>query len=113
MANFTLDSIREAADVKYASTDIDLGNGTVVSLLNPLRLAEENRSALMKIVDSLGEDDTNQGEVLAEAIRLVASDRSAAEELLALVGEDLAVLSELFTRYTGGVQVGEASASQD
>lgn len=116
MANFTLDDIRTAAEAKYGSTDIELGDGMVVKLVNPLRLPKLRRDALMNIQGDLnaeGEDAKGQEEILAEAIRLVAEKPVQAEALLEAVGDDLTVLAEIFERYTKSTQVGEASASQD
>jgi hypothetical protein len=114
MATFTLDSIREAAEKKYGSTDIPFGEGKVVRLLNPLRLEKEKRKALMSIQDRLEEEgeEVDQEDVLADAIRLVADDKKMADALLKEIGDDLAVLAEIFSTYTGEAQVGEASASQ-
>jgi hypothetical protein len=120
MATFTLDSIRDAAEKKYGSTDIDLGDDNIVRLLNPLRLPKEKRKALMSIQDRLdteekeGEEkeEVDQEAVLADAIRLVAEDSKQAEKLLKVVGDDMAMLAEIFSTYTGEAQVGEASASQ-
>jgi NACalpha-BTF3-like transcription factor len=119
MATFTLDSIREAAEKKYGSTDIEIPEGTV-RLLNPLRLSKEKRKALMSIQDRLdteekeGEEkeEVDQEEILADAIRLVAEDAKLAEKLLKAVGDDMAMLAEIFSTYTGEAQVGEASASE-
>lgn len=119
MATFTLDSIREAAEKKYGSTDIEMPEG-VCRLLNPLRLPKEKRKALMSIQDRLdteGKDEdaeeVDQEEVLADAIRLVAEEPEQAERLLAAVGDDMAMLAEIFSTYTGEAQVGEASASEN
>jgi hypothetical protein len=110
MATFTLDDIRSAAEAKYGSTDIDLGNGDVLSLVNPLRLPKDKRDALTAIQESA--DERDNGDVMRDAIRLVASNEAQAERFLAIVGEDLAMLATVFSAYTEGSQVGEASASQ-
>lgn len=112
MATFTLDDIRAAAEAKYGSTDIDLGNGDVLSLVNPLRLPKEKRDRLSAIQESAEEEGADQGDVMREAIRIVASDQNKAEHFLSLVGDDLAVLATVFSTYTEGTQMGEASASQ-
>jgi hypothetical protein len=112
MANFSLDSIRAAAEAKYGSTDIELGDGFVVRLLNPLRLPKEKRAELLKIQEKLDGDDVDQELVLADAVRLVADNEKAAEKLLSEVGSDLAVLAQIFATYSEGTQVGEASASE-
>lgn len=113
MATFSLDDIRAAAEKKYGSTDIELGDGDVLSLVNPLRLPKEKRTTLTKIQDSANEDGADQGDVMREAIRIVASDASKAERFLDIAGDDLALLATVFSTYTEGGQMGEASASQD
>lgn len=113
---FTTDDIREAADAEYGSTDIELKNGEVVSLLNPLRLDKAKRKRLMSIQDELseeGEEDVDQEEFLTDAIRLVADSRRKADALIEEADGDLAFLAQVFKFYTEGAQVGEASASQD
>jgi len=110
MANFTLDDIRAAAEAKYGSTDIDMGEHGILSLVNPLRLPKEKRDALSKIQES--SEDRDQGDVMRDAIRLVASDNHKADRFLEIAGDDLAMLATVFSTYTDGAQVGEASASQ-
>ncbi|MFJ6893591.1 phage tail assembly protein [Streptomyces hokutonensis] len=112
MASFSLDSIRAAAEAKYGSTDIDLGDGFVTRLVNPLRLPKEKRAELLKIQEKMDGDDVDQELVLADAVRLVAENPKAAEKLLDAVGSDLAVLAQIFATYSEGTQVGEASASE-
>ncbi|MFI9228980.1 phage tail assembly protein [Streptomyces rimosus] len=112
MASFSLDDIRTAAEAKYGSTDIELGDDTV-RLLNPLRLPKLSRQKLTQLQDLMGGEDADQEELLSEAIRLVAETRKAADKLLKAVGGDLALLAEIFDRYGKGTQVGEASASRD
>jgi hypothetical protein len=108
----SLDSIRQAAEAKYGSTDIDI-NGQVVRLLNPLRLSKEKRQALLDTQRQLDTDpehaaDVDQEELLSESIRLVAATPKQATALLDAVAGDLAVLAEIFAEYSKGAQVGEA-----
>lgn len=112
MANaITLDDIRAAAEARYGSTDIDLGDGTVVKLLNPLRLPKEKRAKLTGLQDRLGVDGADQEALLAEALSTVAESPIKAAKLLKAVGGDLAVLASIFEAYSRGTQVGEASPS--
>ncbi|MFI7315477.1 phage tail assembly protein [Streptomyces venezuelae] len=111
MASYSLDDIRNAAEAKYGSTDIELG-GETVRLLNPLRLTKAARNELTALQERLGDDGADQEELLSEAIRLVAEHTKAADRLLKAVNGDLAVLAEIFDRYGEGTQAGEASASQ-
>ncbi|MFG1602846.1 phage tail assembly protein [Actinoplanes sp. NPDC049265] len=112
MSSFMLDDIRAAAEVKYGSTDIDLGT-RVVKLLNPLRLPKKQRAALIAVQEKLNAGDADQEALLSEALSLVTETPAAAQALLAAIGDDLAVLVEVFSRYSEGTQVGEASASRD
>lgn len=113
MATFSLDDIRNAAEAKYGSTDIDMGGGDMLVLANPLRLPKEKRKALGTIQDNMdGDEDRDQADALRDAIRIVATDQVKAERFLSIVGDDLAMLATVFNKYTEGSQVGEASASQ-
>lgn len=112
MATFSLDDIRAAAEAKYGSTDISLGGGETMILVNPLRLPKEKRDRLSKIQEAAEVEDADQGDVMREALRLVTSTPHATEKFIEVAGDDLALLATVFENYTEGAQVGEASASQ-
>ena len=126
MATFTLDDIRNAAEAKYGSTDIQVGD-VLVRLLNPLRLSKTNRAALMatqKLLETKKEDsedgaeveeveEVDQEETFHKIIVLVAETEFQAKALLDAIGDDLAQLASVFEMYSEGTQAGEASASQD
>lgn len=107
MSKVTLDSIRSAAEAKYGSTDIEIGDATVV-LTNALRLSKERRNKLMSLQEDMKADGADQTELLREAIRTVCLHGETAELLLSEVGDDLAVLSLIFEQYGEGTQAGEA-----
>ncbi len=112
---YSLDDIRTAADAKYGSTDIEVGDITV-RLLNPLRLSEENRKGLMDTqkkmsADNEGEDEPNTIELFHDSLRFVAETDKQADALIEACGRDLAVLAQVFETYGEAAQVGEASAS--
>lgn len=114
MASYTLDSIRDAAEAQYGSTDITLGDD-VVRLLNPLRLPQDDRSKLVGLQKELNgaaeDEDLDQVELIQRAIRLVAENDAKATLLIDAIGDDLAVLAQVFETYGKATQVGEASAS--
>lgn len=112
MANFTLDDIRAAADKKYGSMKIDLGDDGIVELLNPLRLPKEKRDALGKIGERMEAEDADQEAIFGDALRLAAKVQAPCEALIEQIGGDLGVLAQLFEDYSNGTQVGEASASE-
>lgn len=109
---FTLDDIRAAAEKKYGSTDITLDDGTELVLLNAMRLPKDRRTKLLASQDLLNEEGADQAAIMADALRLVAEDPRQAEKLLATVGDDLALLAQVFDAYVGETELGEASASQ-
>ncbi|MFC0622815.1 phage tail assembly protein [Kribbella deserti] len=113
LSTFTLDDIRTAAERKYGSTDIALTETETLRLLNPLRLSKQNRTALIATQEKLSDEDADQETILADCIRLIADSDAKATKLLDAIDGDLAMLMEVFERYSAGVQVGEASASQD
>lgn len=107
MATFTLDDIKAAADKQYASTIIELGDFTV-ELVNPLRLPDEKREALMGLQGKMEDENADQRETLEDAIRLVAAKSIQADKLIEALGGDLALLAVVFQSYTEGTQAGEA-----
>jgi len=116
--SITLDSIRAAADAKYGSFDIELTDGSVTKLLNPLRLTEQARAELKTVSGQLSAaaeaestEDVDQVALFENAIRVVSETPAQADKLLTAVGGDLAILAEIFAGYGEGTQVGEASAS--
>lgn len=113
MAAFTLDSLRAAADAKYASMDISLPDSDVCSLRNPLRMDKAERDELLALQERMNseDEDVDQEALLADALLLIASNKHAARKLLDEIGGDLAVLAATFEAYTEGTQAGEASAS--
>lgn len=114
MASYTLDDIRAAADAKYGSTDIDLGEGRVLVLLNPMRLTKEERAELKAVQDDVNEDEVDEDaqlEGMREIIRVAARRSDLAEVLFAAIGDDVALLASVLEAYNKGTQAGEASAS--
>lgn len=116
--NITLDSIRDAADKKYAPLVIDLGDGTEVELANVLRLGKEKRAELSRIQDFLADDDAAEAsedekiEMIREILRLVATDTNSVNRMLNIVGDDIAFLMQVFDTYQSKEDLGEASASE-
>lgn len=117
---FTLDMIREATEAKYGSLDIPMEDGSVVSLLNPLRLAKGKRDELMEVQKQLSSDEKDEDapEVDQEAtfvriFELVAATEAQAGKLIAALEGDLAAMAVVFEKYGEDTQAGEASASQD
>lgn len=105
----TLDSIRAAADAKYGATEIDLGNGTVVRLLNVLRLTAEKRAEVRALRSGDADsDETDQVAMFHKMIRAIAETPAQAEALLTAVGDDLALLAQIVSEYAEGTQAGEA-----
>jgi hypothetical protein len=112
-AQFTLDAIREAAEAKYGATEIVVDDKTTVRMLNPLRLPKTVRDALVAIREELTAEGADQAEIFRKCIVLVSEEEAKARILVDAVGDDLALLAEIFRTYTEGTSVGEASPSAD
>lgn len=112
MATFSLDDIRAAADKKYGHTEIPMGDGSSVRLVNALRLPKEKRDQLTSIQDQMSAEGADQVEVLSSAVRLIAESDEQADRLLNALDGDLALLVQTFAFYTEGTEAGEASGSQ-
>lgn len=119
----SLDEIRESANAKYGALEIEVGDKVVV-LRNVLRLPKADREKLRglqeKIIGEKSEDgkripdpDVDQAELFRDVITLVCSSKSDAKVLLSAVGDDLAVLAEIFYEYNKATKVGEAQPSHE
>lgn len=108
--DLTLDDIRAAVERKYAALPVCLGDGTKVVLLNPLRLDKAKRAHLEQAQKAMKEQGADQVDCLKDIIRTVAERRSAGDKLLREIGDDAAMLAELFATYGKRCKPGEASA---
>lgn len=118
MANvFTLDSLRESLEKKYAPTVIGLGDQEV-TLQNLLRLPKTKRTKASTLLKSMkrgeGEEpiDTDELlEVMKTVIETVATDAKAGKALTREIGDDLSLASEVIHMWSEATQAGEASNS--
>jgi hypothetical protein len=104
-----LDDIRNAAEAKYGSLEIEVGDKTV-RLLNALRLPKTKRDEIAKLQDRLKEEGADQEAIMRDLIRVAADTKGGADILLRAVGDDLTVLAEVLNEYGKKTQAGEASA---
>lgn len=111
MATITLDSIRSAADKKFAPTTIDIGD-RVVELVNPIRLPRKVRERLGQVGEEMRAEGADPVAVLQNALKLVAATPEDGKALVAALGDDLAVVLAAFEAYTSEQEVGEASPSE-
>lgn len=118
MATFTLTDLRNEVTKKYAPTIIENGDDKYI-LQNLMQMEERKRRAIEQLVDSIqdepeagedGSDAENQTEVFRQ-ILVAAEDNDRGEELLELLGDNLAMLVELVNSWMEGTQLGEASQS--
>jgi Mycobacteriophage tail assembly protein len=107
---FTLDDIRAAAEAQYGSTDIEIAEGVSVKLLNPLRMSEVKRKALVAASKRLQDEgeDADQSAAFDEIFGLIAENEGAAKKLIDALGDDLAMKAIIFEHYQEGTQAGEA-----
>ncbi len=110
MAKLTLDSIRDAADKKYGSLEVDLGD-KVVELKNPLRLSKEDRARLSDLKQP--EDDNADPLDYFRDLYEILAGKAGAEALLKALGEDIPLHMEVVSNLNSETELGEASPSQD
>lgn len=108
-STMTLDQIRDAADKKYGATVVDLGDGETVELRNPLRLSKEARDKITSIKEDEYDDVLDYFREVFEAVAGKVSTR----KLVKALDGDVALYVTLFENYMSGVELGEASPSQD
>lgn len=113
MATFTLDSLREVVDKKYAPTVIEDGD-TQYELPNILRLDKKKRDKIFALIGSIedaiedgdGEDFDAQFDIFREIIT-TAEKNGRGKDLVALL-EDPAMLIEVATSWMEASELGEA-----
>lgn len=106
----TLDMIRDAAEKKYGATEVDLGDGKVVHLINPLRISKEKRDE----ISGLNFEDFDDPIDYFEKAFAAASTSADAKAIRKALGEDdVTLYVSLFEAYSQGIDLGEASPSQD
>lgn len=112
MPSITLGDIQAAADRKYGPFIIEGIPGGDVTFVSPIRLPKERRKQLLDLQGEDGFDLENVDDEVIELIRVVAASKSDAERLIKAANGDLAVLLEMFTKYTEATSLGEASPSE-
>jgi hypothetical protein len=118
MANVTLADIRTAADRKYGPFVVDLGGGVQATLLNILRLSKEKRAEFtaqqkrLEAAQEAADQDLEQiTGALRDLLRVLAESYADADRLLSALGDDNAVLMELWESYNEAATPGEALPS--
>jgi hypothetical protein len=107
MSAYELDDIKKAAEKKYGSTNIKIGGGVEVVLLNPLKLSKATRKKLSQVQENLDEG-ADEVDALVEALKLIVATPAMVDKLLDAVGDDAATLAEIFSIYQENSQPGEA-----
>lgn len=138
MSTFTLDDIREAMEQEFASMDIPVDGGVLrlrnplrltkeeraelgriqkenAAKVEALHKAQEEHDAAVAAAQASGEPEPefeapehDQFAAMAEVIKVVADDPTRANQLLASLNGDLALLATISRLYQKTVQVGEA-----
>lgn len=122
MATFTLDQLKSDVEKNFATLSIEVGTGDKIDLRNILRMDRDQRAAVMEQLDKLDEvqadEELPQIEKLEQTpaiarkvIGLAAGKRG--DDLLALIGDDDALVMEILSKWTEATQVGEAESSSD
>lgn len=122
MATFTLDQLKSDVEKNFATLSIEVGTGDKIDIRNILRMDRDARRVVLEQLDALdavqNDEDISQVEKLEQttaiarkAIGLAAGKRG--DDLLALIGDDDALVMEILSKWTEATQVGEAESSSD
>lgn len=107
-----LSDIRKAADKKFAPTEFELDDGTIISLKHPLRLDEKKRRAISNLKDSLDAEGADAATVVGKALTDGAVTPAQGKKLVASAEGDVAILLSLLEAWFEGTDMGEASSSE-
>ena len=124
MAKFTLTDFASAVEKKYAPMEIELGEGSSITLENPVRMSKAKREKLGVLLADISEDaeaaqDGSEEPELTEEqvfqsmydIIALASSAAAVKRLKAGIGDDPLVLMEIVTTWVKETGLGEALPS--
>lgn len=122
MATFTLDQLKSDVEKNYATLTIEVGDDDKIDIRNVLRMDSGTRDKLLNVLDELEkiskDEEMSQVEQVAkttaltrEALRIAAGKRG--DDLMALVGDDDALVMEIMSKWTEETQAGEAENSSD
>jgi|APGre2960657404_1045060.scaffolds.fasta_scaffold06014_3 hypothetical protein len=111
---FTLDSLREEVEREFAPVQIELSDGTVVTLRHLLRLPKSTRD---KVIDTLKALETEEGEEqdvdgmidAATAVLKMVADQGA--RLVKELDGDVTLTMRVLERWMKTTQPGEATTS--
>lgn len=112
---FTLDSLREEAQKKYAPITIDLGDKTV-ELRSLLRLPKKERGVAFDLLKAIEENDGNSSEgvefLTENGLKLLSTVADDGPAIVKALGDDLSLILEVLAVWMDGSQPGEAGSSQ-
>lgn len=131
-----LSDLQDSVEKKNPSLSIEIDDETTVVLRPLLRCSKQDRDEAVELIKLIipEDDEESEGEepdkdskdedydpeevekqekALRELIYRVAYPKAAGEKLLESIGDDIALLMEVFTEYMGETDLGEASNSSD
>jgi hypothetical protein len=123
---FTLDSLREETERKFAPTVVALSDGSTVELKSLLRLGKKERDEALKAIEEINEIEPDEeddsvdlySELVCESIekvfRLIANKP---KRLIPELDHDdpsvkVSIYTAVLSRWMGESQLGEAESSQ-
>lgn len=108
---FTLDSLREEAQKKFAPVVLTLPDGTDVTLSNLLKLPKKNRETVIEKLRKLeGDGGVDEIVELSTDILLLIAD-GGGPKLVKELGGDVTVIMQVLEVWMESTQPGEAKSS--
>ena len=115
MATYSLAQLKADVDKIYAGLDLEIGDDDVITLKNILRLPEGDRGTVTELLNKINEaSEDNDLNAIAkhtfEVLEIAAGTRGA--DLIAVLGDDVALAMDILGKWSEQTQVGEAEPSQ-
>lgn len=108
MATFTLAQLKEDVSKKYEPTTIENGDDAYV-LPNFFQMTSEQRKEVQNIISEIGNDDDEDYDIneIYDRLLTAATEDEKGEELVELLGDNLALKAEIANTWMESVQAGE------
>ncbi|RJQ79978.1 hypothetical protein D5S17_09415 [Pseudonocardiaceae bacterium YIM PH 21723] len=113
---YTIDQLRADVERQFTVFEIAAG-GTVYRLRNLLRISDTERQTVMDALEQINQTDQDTARDLAglrpavETVLTTVTDAGRGAELIAVLGEDLAMSLRLLEKWAEATQAPEAPSS--
>lgn len=116
---FSLDTLREDVEKKFAPVTITLSDGEEIVLRNIMRLSKDDRKAVLAVIEEIqAEGDDSQADSIestlagiAKLFGIIAQTKAKGAKLVKEIGDNLPLTTAVFSAWMKESQLGEAGNS--